>query len=496
MTGVGIAALTVPRWLVAADIPLSLPAGEKPNIIYVIADDLGYGDVQCLNPEHGKIKTPNADRLASRGITFMDAHGGSSLCSPTRYGILTGRYAWRSRLQYGVLSGAKEPALIAANRLTVPALLRQHGYRTAAIGKWHLGLDADQEPVVPKDIRVGDGGLPVGAKIIDGPTTRGVDSYYGFSQSRTMGSLIENDRVIARVEPVSMLPRLTARATQCIAEQAQAKQPFFLYLALNSPHWPIVPSPEWVGKSGLGQYGDFVMETDWALGQVIEAVEKAGIAKNTLLIFTSDNGCSPEAGTDALEKRGHYASWILRGYKTDIWDGGHRIPFIAQWPGKIAPGSKSQRLTCLTDFMATCAALVGEKLPATGGEDSVNMLPALLGNETDSLREAIIHHSADGSFSIRQGQWKLELCPGSGGWGKPGNADARQQGLPAVQLYDMTADIRERTNVQAEYPDRVAKLTKLLKQYIADGRSTPGAPQKNDVKIDLWKTPGKHAGDD
>ncbi len=500
--GAGASLLTPLTRAMDAQPATSAPV-VKPNIVYVICDDLGYGDIHCLNPQRGKIPTPNADRLAGRGITFTDCHGGSSVCTPTRYGVLTGRYAWRSRLQAGVLDGGDDPPLIAEGRMTVPLFLRQHGYRTAAIGKWHLGFMSEHAVDTKGDgknekgaKKAGKGGLPAGTRIVDGPITRGFEYFFGFSNARTISGLIENDKVIEEIEPVAMLPRLTDRAAKYIAEQSKSDKPFFLYFALNSPHTPIVPSTEWQGKSGLGKYGDYVMESDWALGQVMDAIQKAGIENNTLLIFTSDNGCSPAAKVGQLEKLGHFPSGDMRGYKSDIWDGGHRIPFMAQWPGKIKAASTSSQLTCLADLLATCAELLGEKLPDTAGEDSVSMLASLLGTDKAPVREAIVHHSIRGNFSIRQGPWKLELCPGSGGWGKPGDVEARKQGLPSVQLYDMSQDIGERKNLHADHKDIVQKLTKLLEKYVADGRSTPGVPQKNDAKIDIWKSGGKQLDDD
>ena len=468
----------------------------KPNIVYMLADDLGYGDVQCLNPQRGKIKTPHLDKLASQGMAFTDAHSGSSVCTPTRYGLLTGRYAWRTRLQRGVLDGTDDPPLIAADRLTVPALLQQHGYTTAAIGKWHLGFDCQR----PADARTEERkkrargeqrqaasrGLPVGSRIIAGPVTRGFDYFWGCSNARTMSGLMENDRVIENIEPITMLPRLGQRAVSYVAERAadaKAGKPFFLYLPLTSPHTPILPTPQWQGKSGLGAYGDFVMQTDAVVGDVLAALEKHGLADNTLVVFTADNGCSPAAGTDKLEQQGHFASASFRGYKADIWDGGHRVPFLVRWPGKVKPGTQSTQLICHTDLMATCAEILGAKLPDTAAEDSVSILPALLGQDQSPLREAVVHHSIHGKFAIRQGPWKLELCPGSGGWGKPGDDDAQKQGLPDVQLYDLSADLAETKNVQAEHPEVVGRLTKLLEQYVANGRSTAGVSQPNDVDV-------------
>jgi len=437
----------------AADAP------AKPNIVYILTDDLGYGDVQCLNPERGKIKTPQLDKLATQGMTFTDAHGGSSVCTPTRYGLLTGRYAWRTRLQSGVLDGTNDPPLISAGRLTVPALLKQHGYATAALGKWHLGfgseLPADAKVPDKKALKQENGGkrlpgslgLPVGSRIIDGPITRGFDEFWGCSNARTMSSLIENDKVIEFIKPIDMLPRLGKRAVSYIHNHAAAAmegKPFFLYLALTSPHAPIVPTPEWQGKSGLGSYGDFVMQTDAVVGDVLTALDQCGLTENTLLIFTSDNGCSPVAGIDKLEKLGHFPSAQFRGYKADIWDGGHRVPFFARWPGKVKAASHNPQLICHTDLMATCAELLGVKLPDTAAGDSVSILPALLGTDHAPIHEAVVHHSINGMFAIRQGPWKLELCPGSGGWGAPGDGDALKQGLPAAQLYNVTTDVAEK----------------------------------------------------
>ena len=464
-------------------------AAEKPNILYILADDLGYGDVQCLNPQRGKIATPHLDKLASQGMTFTDAHSGSSVCTPTRYGVLTGRYAWRTRLQGSVLDGFVEP-LIAAKRLTVPALLKQHGYHTACIGKWHLGFTLDAEKDAPAKRGKKDGGgnvAAVGARTSDGPVTRGFDEFFGFHHARSIKSLFENDRVIEHVEAVDVLPRLAKRAQEHIAARAKSGAPFFLYLALNSPHTPIVPSPEWQGKSGINAYADYVMETDWAVGEVLAALEKVGVAENTLVIATSDNGCSPAAKIPELTKHGHFPSAEFRGYKADIWDGGHRVPFLVRWPAKVKPGSRSAQTICHVDLMATCAELLGAKLPDNAGEDSVSILPALLGADTAPLHEAVVHHSISGRFAIRQGNWKLELCPGSGGWGTPGDATAAKQHLPDVQLYDLGTDIAEAKNVQAEHPEIVARLTKLLEKLLAEGRSTPGAKQPNDVPVMLKK---------
>ena len=472
----------------------------KPNIVFILADDLGYGDVHCLNPQRGKIATPNLDRLAGQGMTFTDAHGGSSVCTPTRYGVLTGRYAWRSRLQQGVLDGYVPP-LIAAHRLTAPALLQQHGYHTACLGKWHLGFTiegAGKNGGKKKAVEAGAGkfaGAPLGSRTTDGPTTRGFDFFYGFHHARMMESVFENDRVAELVKPVDMLPNLTRRASSYIAEQAKTGQPFFLYLALNSPHTPILPSQEWQGRSGLGDYGDFVMETDWAVGEVLAALDQAGVATNTLVIFTSDNGCSPAAKVSELERQGHFPSAQFRGYKADIWDGGHRIPFIARWPGHVKAGTCNDAVICLTDFMATAAELLGAELPANAAEDSFSFLPELLGTGR-TTRDAIVHHSIQGKFAIRAGSWKLELCPGSGGWGSPKDGEARKQKLPDAQLYDLSSDVGEIRNLQSVHPEMLRQLTARLERIVAEGRSTPGPSQRNAVTVDIRKTNPSTASDE
>jgi arylsulfatase A-like enzyme len=492
-----------------------------PNIIFVLADDLGYGDVQCNNPQ-GKIPTPQIDRLAAAGMRFTDAHTTSSVCTPTRYSLLTGRYHWRSRLQSSVLGGLSPP-LIARDRLTVAEMLRRQGYHTACIGKWHLGMEWPRKPGTPPfDDRIEKGpegwNVDFTRPIVRGPNSVGFDYYFGISASLDMVpfTFIENDRVsivptVNRAFPLmfgrearrthtgpgsegfeaaDVLPTFTRKAVDYIARRAadaRSGKPFFLYLPLNAPHTPIAPTAEWQGRSGLNPYADFVMQTDASIGQIARALDEHGLAGNTLLIVTSDNGCSPEADFPALLAKGHNPSHVLRGHKADIWDGGHRVPLVVRWPGKVRPGSTSDELVSLVDFMATAAEITGARLPDNAAEDSVSSLPVLLGKTSKPLREALVHQSIDGKFAIRQGPWKLELCPGSGGWSRPRDPEAIKRGLPRVQLYDMTSDVGEQRNLEAEHPDVVKRLTALLGEYVAEGRSTPGARQHNDVRIDLWK---------
>ncbi len=495
------------HWLASiALILLANCTSAAPNIVYILCDDLGYGDVKCLNPD-GKIPTPNMDRLAKAGMTFTEAHSSSAVCTPTRYGILTGRYNWRTTLQSGVLGGYSQ-RLIEKDRLTVPAFLKQQGYRTACIGKWHLGMDMPlKEGGFAKDYPE-QWKVDYAKPVQNGPLSVGFDSYFGISASLDMPPyvFIENDRFTAvptvdktwirkgpaaeSFEAIDVLPTLTKKAVEYIGEirpNSKEGKPFFLYLALTSPHTPILPVKEWQGKSGLNPYGDFVMQTDETIGKVLDALDKAGVAQDTLVVMTSDNGCSPSANFPELLKKGHNPSYLFRGHKADIFDGGHHIPFLVRWPAKVKAGTTSDQLTCLTDLFATAADVLGKKLPDTAAEDSVSILPALLGKADEPLRDAVVHHSMNGSFAIRRGKWKLELCPGSGGWSspRPGKDDASK--LPAVQLYNMKKDVGETANLENDESDLVNRLTKLLEKYVADGRSTSGMPQKNAVKVDIWK---------
>ncbi len=463
-------------------------ASSHPNIVFILADDLGYGDVQCLNPQRGKIPTPHLDRLAAQGMTFTDAHSGSSVCTPTRYGLLTGRYAWRTRLQEGVLDGGNEEPLISADRITVASLLRDQGYATACIGKWHLGFLSDTPTRDPGPGKVMGAGLPLGAVIQGGPTTRGFDLFWGCSNARAMDSLIDGDRVVEMLPYVEMLPRLTQQAVNYIGEQArsvQRDQPFFLYVPLTSPHSPVVPTPQWQGKSGLGLYGDFVMQTDDTVGRILEALEMHGLADNTMVIFTSDNGCAVSAGVEKLEEQGHFVSGEYRGYKTDVWEGGHRMPFFVRWPGVVEPGSQNQTTICLVDFMATVAEMTGAIVPDTAAPDSVSFLPAFSGTPIVTQRKFIVHHSQKGQFAIRQGKWKLTLGGGSGGSGRPTDEEAQSQGIPDAQLYDLDADPGETTNLVMDRPKVASRMLKLLQHDVDRGRSTPGRRLDNDIPVKL-----------
>ena len=480
-----------------------------PNIVYIIADDMGYGDVSCLNPG-SKISTPNMDKLASGGMIFTDAHSGSAVCTPTRYGLLTGRYCWRSRLETGVLWGYSR-TLIPKSRMTVASLLKQHGYATACVGKWHLGWDwATTDGYIFSD-RSDETGESVdyAQPISGGPLDLGFDYFFGIPASLDMLPYVylENDRVVAvptetikgtegrrfyRGGPIApgfkheeVLPKCTQKVVAFIDNHAKKSSdvPFFLYFPLNAPHTPILPTEDFQGKSGIGPYGDFVMQCDWTVGQIMQALESHGMTENTLFIVTSDNGCSPMADFDDLAQQGHHPSYHFRGYKADIYEGGHRIPFITRWPANVTPGSTCNDTICLTDLMATLAAILDFDLPENAGEDSVSILPDLLDKATGPVREATVHHSINGSFSIRQGKWKLEFCPGSGGWSYPKPEEAKKLGLSKFQLYDLSQDVGEQNNMMDKHPEVIEHLTELMTKYVEEGRSKPGLPQQNDRPV-------------
>ena len=469
---------------------------KHPNIIFILADDMGYGDVSYMDP-NSKIKTKNLDRMASEGVVFTDAHSSSSVSTPTRYGILTGRYNWRSTMKQSVLNGYSK-ALIAPGRETLASMLKKQGYATAGIGKWHLGWDWN-------NIDAGIDSVDFSKPVANGPTTRGFDYYYGFCGSLDMSPYvyIENDMPTSLPDRVTenkgkyswwrkgptgadfvheeVLPNLIDRACSYVKEKASSEQPYFLYLPLPAPHTPILPVEEFRGKSGLGEYGDFVLMVDAMVGRVLQAVKESGEDENTIVVFTTDNGCSPAAGIPELIAQGHYPNSIYRGHKADLFDGGHRVPCIMRWPGGAKPHRVDQTV-CLTDFYATFAALNGYTLDDTEGEDSYNLLPAIA-SETGvaPIREATVHHSIAGQFTIRRGEWKLLLSPSSGGWSAPKPNDSTAlASLPPVQLYNMKTDPSEQKNVEAQHPEKVAELRSLLVKYVEEGRSTPGKPQKND----------------
>jgi len=473
----------------------------KPNLIYILADDMGYGDVSCLN-ENAKCKTPNLDKLAAAGMRCTDAHSSSSVCTPSRYSVLTGRYNWRSTMKKGVTGGYSQP-ILERDRLTVASMLKEQGYKTACVGKWHLGLEW----------RLKDGGIAstyqdeeqvdFAAPITDAPIHHGFDYYFGISASLDMPPYvyIENDKATTTTlnqcemiegkkymraglmgddfAPEEVLPKITEKVEDLIDGYAKEDDPFFIYFPLPAPHTPILPSEEFQGKSGTNEYGDFCLHVDDTVGRVMKALEKNGLTENTIVIFTADNGCSPMADFEELATFGHNPSYVFRGHKADIFEGGHRIPFLIRWPETVSADSISEQTFCLTDLTATMAQITGYALPENAAEDSVSNLPFWNGTATDPVREATVHHSVNGSFSIRKGEWKLEMCPGSGGWSDPTPQSEEVKTLPPIQLYNLASDIGERTNVQDQHPDIVKELLALLTHYVKNGRSTPGAKQPN-----------------
>lgn len=465
---------------------------ELPNIVYILADDMGYGDISALNPD-SKIDTPNIDNLADEGMIFTDAHSGSAVCSPTRYGILTGRYAWRSRLKSGVC-WSWDPPLIEEGRETVASILRKQGYSTACIGKWHLGLgwtmDASGYANFSKNIDAGpnDNGFDYSFIIpasLDIPPYVYIENHILSAQPNRMteskskfgwwrlghtGSDFRHDEV---------LEKFTNKSIEWLNKQAaDNKEPFFLYLPLAAPHTPILPAEEFIGVSNTNAYGDFVVMVDHMVGKITETLNNLGLSENTIVVVTSDNGCSPEADFAELAKAGHDPSFVFRGHKADIFEGGHRVPFIVRWPSKVKAASSSDQLLCLTDFIATIADITGQPLSQNCAEDSYSFYNSLL-NKKGSKRKSIIHHSVSGLFAIRTGNWKLAVCPGSGGWSFPTDNKAREMGLQDIQLYNLANEIEERENLAYKNKEIVDKLYMLLEQDISRGRSTPGENQKN-----------------
>lgn len=475
-------------------------AAEKPNVIIVLADDMGIGDMTPSNP-NCKIKTPQLQKMADEGILFMDAHSTSSVCTPTRYGLLTGRYNWRSVKARGVLNGTSSH-LIPANRPTIAHMLRKGGYATQMIGKWHLGWDWH------KDGNKIDFSKPVE----NGPDINGFDGYYGHCGSLDMPPYVWVDTgkctaIPDRVEGVSnkadpygwyrkgpispdfkideVLPHLFDKAVAYINKNAPAAKegkPFFLYLPLPAPHTPIVPVPPFKDASGINPYADFVMQCDHHMGQLFAALKDNGIDENTLVVFTSDNGCSNQANFEVLEQHGHDPSGGFRGHKADLYEGGHRVPFIVRWPKGIRGGQTSDAMVCHTDLYPTMEAIIGQARQDVGGEDGYSLVPVFNG-EVSSSRTTLVSHSVSGHFAIRQGDWKLCLAGGSGGWSAPRERDAQKQGLPPMQLYNLAEDKAEQKNLLETHPERAQQLLRILQSEVDNGRCTPGAKIPNDREI-------------
>jgi arylsulfatase A len=495
--------------VVVSTLPVNLSAQQKataPNIVYILADDMGYGDLGCLNKD-SKILTPNMDRLAKQGVYFTDAHSNSAVCTPTRYGILTGRYAFRSRLKKGVLNGFSK-SLIEPGRSTVADFLKENGYETACIGKWHLGLDwAKLNPDQPiEELKTGEK-MTIGFKdnvdfdglVKGGPSDHGFDYSYIIPASLDMapycyirnGKVVKNPTAITdgkseaagrgsmrrpgKMSPdfdfQQVLPNFVNESVTYINKQAgsKTKKPFFLYLPLPSPHTPWVPTEEFKNATKIGNYGDYVAETDFMIGKVMGALEKNGLAENTIVIVTSDNGSDWKPSD--IEQSGHHANFIYKGRKADIYEAGHRVPFIARWPSAIPAGIVSNQTMCTTDLFATVAGILNKPLAANAAEDSFNMLSAFEGKQTYvPIRESIIHHSLGGYFAIRKGKWKLTTALGSGGFTDP-RVEQSLAGQPAGTLYDLDKDPEEKANLYDENPEIVKQLMALLVKIQEQGYS-------------------------
>jgi arylsulfatase A len=483
----------------------------KPNILLILADDLGYGDVRCYN-DQAKVATPNLDRLAREGMRFTDAHSPATVCTPTRYSLMTGQMAFRVPDGGAVFTGVGGPSLIAPGRLTLPAMLRANGYATACVGKWHVGLtfsDKDGQPVRGNGVEAVRR-VDFSRRIAGGPVDIGFDKFFGTACCPTtdwLYAFIENDRV--PVPPTQLVDKSSlpkhAYADDCRAgliapdfpmeevdmvflkksrefleqhvRQSPGK-PFFLYHAAQAVHLPSFAAPQFKGATQSGPHGDFIHQLDWITGELLATLEKLGIADNTLVIFTSDNGPEVTSVVHMRADYGHDGARPLRGMKRDSWEGGHRVPLLVRWPGKIKGGTTSAQLTSLTDIMATIAAILGVPLPDDAAEDSFNMLPALLGTDPAPIRPYLLQQAFGGArtLSIRRGPWKYLDHPGSGGNRYERDPALKPFHVPdsaPVALYQLETDPGETNNLQAERPNIVQELKALLEQSKASGRSTP-----------------------
>ncbi|MHC4993929.1 MAG: sulfatase family protein [Planctomycetota bacterium] len=503
-----------------AGLAVSVRAADtsRPNLIIIYTDDQGYGDVSALNPK-SKFKTPHIDRLVREGLAFTDGHCSDTVCTPSRYGLLTGRYSWRTEeLKSGVF-GAEKPCLIQEGRMTIGSLLQKHNYNTAMVGKWHLGMD------FPGTIGDRDWSQPTK----DGPNEKGFDYFYGIPASMNYGvltyfhntkattpptlwttkkpGLVKGDKGTYRIMPPYGKQRPTEHPVQKqdlevapdfiddqalrifaaksiewlnkVARDAKNNKPFFLYMPLTSPHKPVSPHKNFMGKSKVGAYGDFMIETDFRVGQILKTLDRLKLAENTIVVFTADNGAE-NTWQRRIEDYNHYSSGIFRGGKRDIYEGGHRVPFVVRWPAVIKKGRKVHDPVSQTDLLATMADIVGEKIPTDQAEDSFSLLPAFKGDGyAKPLRGPVIHHSASGHFAIRSGQWKLNMFRGSGGSLAPKFVTPKGN-QPPMELYDMAKDPGEHHNKYAKHPDVVKRLTGEITQIVMSGRSTPGPAVGND----------------
>ena len=470
---------------------------EQPNIVIILADDLGYGDVRPLNPD-SRIPTPGFDRIAREGMTFIDAHSASAVCTPTRYGLVCGRYPWRSRMKRGVLGGYSKP-LIENDRQTIATVAKQAGYQTGCVGKWHLGLGWQWKEDPPKDINnMGiAGGKPqtvdYSRPLSHTPNTLGFDFSFIIPASLDMSPyvFIRNDRVTSNPDKIiegkkfpafyrkgeiaddfkidEVLDTLTNQACDFIQRSVSKEKPFLLYFPLSAPHKPVLPHSRFRNRTELGVYGDFVHQVDWTVRQILKKLDDSGAAKDTLLVVTSDNGSFMNRLNKQQDHRhdskihgfhpdNHRPNGNWRGTKADIWEAGHRVPFFVRWPGRIAPASECRQCVCQTDILATVAEVCEVEFDRTSAKDSFSMVPAFAGQS--QARPPVIHQSASGMLAIREGNWKLVMGNGSGGREKP-------RGKPfekPFQLFNLTEDAEEKSNLIESNSVLVDKLVKRFNE--------------------------------
>ena len=486
-------------------------AASRPNIILIYVDDMGYGDASCLNPQ-AKFKTPNIDRLAKEGMAFTDGHCSGTVCTPSRYGLLTGRYSWRTTLKRGVM-GAEGACLIADGRMTLASFLGDNGYTTAMVGKWHLGMDFPGRK----------GNRDWKQPVKDMPLDKGFDYFWGIPASMNYGVLAWFEGRHAKVPPtlftskkpskiaiadyrimppyqrtpketpdpeesggrkmslkgkglevaqdfvdIECLDHFTTQSLKWLDGRAKASRkgkPFFLYLPYTSPHKPVIPMKKFRGQGKAGAYGEFMIETDWHIGRILKWLDEEKLTEDTMVIFTSDNGPERTWGK-RIELYGHHSNGIYREGKRSIYEGGHRVPFIIRWPAKVKANAKWNQPVCQTDLLATFANMLGKKIPENAGEDSDSFYGVLTGTKETALRVPMVHHSSQGRYAIREGKWKLVM------------EDARKN---KRELYDLFADPKETKNLISDHPDVGRQLAAKLTALVNSGRSTPGKPQKNDT---------------
>ena len=487
-------------FLLVAWAPQLMAANQHPNVVILYADDMGVADVS-YGDRKAKIQTPNLDRLARQGMTFTDGHSSSGICTPSRFALLTGQHHWR---RFHGIVGAFGGTVFEDGEFTIAKMFKEKGYRTGAFGKWHLGWDFDaiRKPgVKAKDPKPES--YDWTKRFPGGPLERGFDYYWGDGTINFPPYCwIEGDRFVTiptkpviKSEPLAgagsfrpgpmaeswnpydILPTITKKTVEWISKQKQDR-PFFAYLAFNSPHYPIVPNKPFHGKSKAGYYGDFVIETDAMVGKVLAALEKYGFAENTVVIFTADNGAETAAFT-RLENFKQWSSGKFRGVKRDIYEGGHRVPFIVKWPGKVKGGSVSHEVVSQVDFAATFAATIGYKLGNDQAIDSYNLLPVLEGRDYEHpLRTATVHNTSANKYAIRQGDWVLIDAP-SGSAKKESKSYLDHFGLEAFPkknpglLFNLAKDPRQSQNLYAKHADKVKSMRDLLKRYIGGERCAP-----------------------